>query len=103
MAREPHEQEHREQRRDIDHQLHFGRPFGIADQRVQQAAEQAAFRQQPRRIPDRAVERDQHAGIVEELHRLRRHAGGEQRDQPARHREDVAGRDRQQAEIGQRR
>ncbi len=59
------------------------------------------LRQDAGGVPDGAVERGQHVGGVEIEDRLRRHAGSEQRDQPAGDGEDQALRNGEQAEIGQ--
>src|SRR3974390_1151770 len=54
VARETHQLEHQEQRCDIGHQLHPGRPLAVADQGVQQFAEQACLREKPECVPDGA-------------------------------------------------
>src|SRR3974377_2566832 len=54
VARETHQLEHQEQRCDIGHQLHPGRPLAVADQGVQQFAEQACLREKPESVPDGA-------------------------------------------------
>ena len=69
---------------------------------MKHAAEDAVFGQQPGHIPNGLVERHDKTGTVEEVYGLCRHARGKQGNQPARHREDVAVRNSQQAEIGQR-
>ena len=86
---------------DIDHELHLGRSLGVANERMQHAPEDASFRQQPGRIPDRVVERHHETCIVQKLDGLSRHTCGKQGDEPTRHREDISVRDCQKAEISQ--
>ena len=78
-----HQHDDRDQRRRIDDELHGGRLIDVADQRVQRAAEEARIAQDPRRVPHRLVERGDDVGLLQEGDRLRRHAGGKQRDQRA--------------------
>ena len=66
---------------------------------MQDLAHEAALREQMRGIPDPVAPGGQQPGLFQIADRLGRHAGGEQQDQPARHREQVARRNAQQAEI----
>jgi len=88
-----------EKRRDIEDELDARRPRGVADQRVQKLAEKILLGEEPGRVPDRAAERRQNVRLDEEVRALRRHAGREQEDEPARHAEEHARREVEQAEI----
>ena len=75
------------QHRQYDHvgdELHAHRPVGVADQRPQRAAHDAAFVDQPRRVPDLVAPARDEIGLGQQRRRLTRHAGRQQRHQPVR-------------------
>ena len=68
---------------------------------MQRAAGKTRIRQDPAGVPDDGVHRGQPVGLFEKSRRLRRHTGGQQRDQYRGGGEQRARRNPQQAEIGQ--
>ena len=73
-----------DQHEDVEDDLHAGRARLVADEAVQQRADDRRLRQQRGRVPERRREARQHVGLDQEARGLRRHAGGEEQHQHAR-------------------
>src|SRR6185312_10117093 len=89
------------QRQHIENDLDALRLGDVADDDMEELAENAVLRQEPRRIPDTVAQWRQQSRLCQEGRRLRGETSREERDDDPRNLEDVAHGDAREAGIDQ--